>query len=92
MDDTKGAEGGKAGSQGSQGADAVADWVRHVATMNEQARGVDWSKVDWSKLQAKDVGVRFGPIMTEEQFREYRRRQASTQAGKRPASGEDGER
>lgn len=53
---------------------SAAEWERTVASMRAKAQGVDWSKVDWSKLTAKDVGVQIGPMMTREQFEEYRRR------------------
>lgn len=49
-------------------------WERKVAGMKLEASAVDWSKVDLSKLQPSDIGVHFGPMMTEEQFREYRKR------------------
>lgn len=55
---------------------AGAAWAATVQAMRAKAAGIDWSKVDWSKLSAKDIGVQFGPVMTEEQFREYRKRQA----------------
>lgn len=38
-----------------------------------RSAAVDWSKVDWSRLKPSDVSVRMGPMMTEEQFAEYRK-------------------
>lgn len=55
----------------------AAEWATRTQSMRAAASAVDWSKVDWSKLGAKDVGVRMGPVMTEEQFREYRHRQGA---------------
>lgn len=49
-----------------------ASWEKRVRDMNESSAGVDWSGMDMSKLKAKDIGVRFGPMLTEEQFRELR--------------------
>lgn len=51
-----------------------AAWKEVTDAMHAQAAGVDWSKVDWSKLAPSDIGVQMGPMMTEEQFREYQRR------------------
>ena len=48
-------------------------WDQKVQDMREASSKVDWSKTDWSKLNPKDVGVSFGPMMTEEQFAEYRK-------------------
>lgn len=48
-------------------------WDKQVQSMKEKSESVDWSGADWSKLKPKDVGVTFGPPMTEEQFREYRK-------------------
>ena len=48
------------------------DWERRVASMKSQAARVDWGKVDWSKVEPSDIGVRMGPVMTEDQFRKYR--------------------
>lgn len=49
-------------------------WERKVAGMKKEAASVDWTKFDFSKLQPSDIGVQFGPAMTEEQFKEYRKR------------------
>ena len=57
-----------------QQAQAARAWAAQVQGMRGRADGVDWSKVDWSKLGAKDVGVHMGPVMTEEQFKAYRER------------------
>lgn len=51
-----------------------AEWERKTRAMTEATAGVDWSGVDWSKLRPQDIGVRFGPPMTAEQFAEYKRR------------------
>lgn len=51
-----------------------AQWERQVAGMKARAAGIDWSRVDLSRLQPSDIGVQFGPMMSEEQFREYRKR------------------
>lgn len=58
----------------SQPPGSTAEWERMVSSMRAKAQGVDWTRVDWSKLTAKDVGVQMGPLMTREQFEEYRRR------------------
>lgn len=52
-------------------------WRREVQAMAARASSVDWSRVDWSKLKASDIGVKFGAPMTEEEFKEYRRRQGA---------------
>ena len=49
---------------------AVDAWARQSMKRD----GVNWGNVDWTKLNPKDIGVRFGPALTEEQFREYRSR------------------
>lgn len=49
------------------------DWARAVAGMKTQSAAIDWSRVDFSQLQASDVGVKFGPLLTEEQFKQYRK-------------------
>lgn len=53
-------------------------WDQKVAQMNAAASAIDWSKVDFSKLNPADIGVQFGPPMTEEQFREYRKQRAGS--------------
>jgi hypothetical protein len=53
----------------------AAAWHREVSAMKARAAAVDWSKTDFSKLAASDIGVKFGAPMTEEEFAEYRRRQ-----------------
>lgn len=53
-------------------------WEQKVAGMKQASAVVDWSRADWSKLKPSDIGVQIGPVMTEEQFREYRRRTGST--------------
>ena len=37
--------------------------------MDAATNSIDWSGMDWSKLKASDIGVRFGPALTEEQFK-----------------------
>ena len=54
--------------------DEFKQWRAQVAEMKARAASVDWSKVDFSKLAPRDIGVQFGPMLTEEQFREYRKR------------------
>ena len=54
------------------------DWQARVAAMRQRAAGVDWSKMDWSKLKASDIGVCFGKPMTEAEFAEYRKRRPVT--------------
>ncbi len=49
-------------------------WEQKVAGMKQASAAVDWSGTDWSKLKPSDIGVHIGPLMTEEQFREYRKR------------------
>lgn len=56
---------------------AQADWKATVDAMRAKTAGVDWRGVDWSQLRASDVGVQFGMPMTEEEFKEYRKRQGS---------------
>lgn len=56
---------------------AAKDWKSMTDAMKARTASVDWSKVDWSKLTAADIGVHMGPMMTEEQFREYQRRKGS---------------
>lgn len=51
-------------------------WDKQVASMRNASQSIDWSGADWSNLKAKDIGVTFGPPMTEEQFREYRKNKA----------------
>jgi hypothetical protein len=48
-------------------------WDKQVQSMKSNSESVDWSNADWSKLKPKDIGVTFGPPMTEEQFKEYRK-------------------
>ena len=55
----------------------AAAWRAVTDAMRAQSAGVDWSKVDWSKLAPSDIGVQMGPMMTEEQFREYQRRKGA---------------
>lgn len=52
-------------------------WKEVTDAMRAKSAGVDWSKVDWSKLAPSDIGVQMGPMMTEEQFREYQRRKGA---------------
>lgn len=49
------------------------DWEAKMKSMQEGARAVDWSAVDFSKLRPSDLAVQFGPMLTEEQFKEYRK-------------------
>jgi hypothetical protein len=51
-------------------------WDKQVQSMKEKSEAIDWSGADWSKLKPKDIGVTFGPPMTEEQFAEYRKNKA----------------
>jgi hypothetical protein len=53
--------------------DMLNEWDKQLREMKNASEKVDWSGTDWSKLNPKDVGVRFGPAMTEEQFAEYRK-------------------
>lgn len=53
--------------------DMLIQWDKQLRDMKDATEKVDWSGTDWSKLNPKDVGVRFGPAMTEEQFAEYRK-------------------
>ena len=54
--------------------EAIAAWQDNVSAMRQAAQGIDWSGMDWSKLTARDIGVQFGPPMTEAQFKEYQKR------------------
>lgn len=58
-------------------ANGPAQWKAMTDAMRAKSAGVDWSKVDWSKLAPSDIGVQMGPMMTEEQFREYQRRKGA---------------
>ena len=73
------AEGSSKASKVSRGAlDAYyKQWEQKVAGMKQASAGIDWSGVDFSKLKPSDIGVHVGPVMTEEQFKEYRRRTGS---------------
>lgn len=51
-------------------------WDKQVDSMKNASQTVDWSGMDWSKLNPKDIGVTLGPPMTEEQFLEYRKNKA----------------
>ena len=53
------------------------EWEHKVDGMKDATRQIDWSTFDFSKLKPKDIGVHIGPMMTEEQFREYRQRSGS---------------
>lgn len=53
--------------------DMLIEWDKQLRDMKNASEKADWSGTDWSKLNPKDVGVRFGPAMTEEQFAEYRK-------------------
>lgn len=53
--------------------DMLNEWDKQLREMKTASERTDWSGTDWSKLNPKDVGVRFGPAMTEEQFAEYRK-------------------
>lgn len=53
-------------------------WEHKVASMKAASSKVDWAGADWSKLKPSDIGVHVGPLMTEEQFREYRKRTGSS--------------
>lgn len=65
-------------------------WTRQMDTMKQQSQSVDWSKFDFSKLQPSDIGVSMGPMMSEEEFKEYRKRasvhviQANQTTAKKP--------
>lgn len=54
------------------------EWNQQVKGMRNESAKIDWSKTDWSKLNPKDVGVMFGPPMTEEQFEAYRKNKKVT--------------
>ena len=43
-----------------------------MKTQASGTAGIDWSKIDLSKLKASDIGVRMGPMLTEEEFAAYR--------------------
>jgi hypothetical protein len=48
------------------------DWEQRTRSMHEEAAKVDWSSMDMSRLKASDIGVRLGPMLSEEQFRALR--------------------
>jgi hypothetical protein len=55
------------------------DWEKRAAAAHATSKAHDWSGVDFSKISSKDVRVEFGPMFTEEQFKQY---QAQNQANK----------
>jgi hypothetical protein len=70
--------------------DMLNEWDKQLREMKNASEKVDWSGTDWSKLNPKDVGVRFGPAMTEEQFAEYRKnRNVNVIRGTAPVKPED---
>lgn len=76
---------------------AIDEWQRRVGEMSSKTKEVDWSKTDFSKLQPSDIGVQMGPAMTEEEFRDYRRRTGggarvigSASVGSAPGAGNGG--
>jgi hypothetical protein len=70
--------------------DMLIEWDKQLRDMKNASEKVDWSGTDWSKLDPKDVGVRFGPAMTEEQFAEYRKnRNVNVIRGNGPVKPED---
>lgn len=70
--------------------DMLIEWDKQLRDMKNASEKVDWSETDWSKLDPKDVGVRFGPAMTEEQFAEYRKnRNVNVIRGNGPVKPED---
>ncbi len=73
-DGTDGTDADRTGSKAQSLNEYYKSWERKVAGMKKEAASVDWTKFDFSKLQPSDIGVQFGPAMTEEQFKEYRKR------------------
>jgi hypothetical protein len=57
--------------------DARKAWEKQTQDMRRESGRIDWSKIDPSKISPKDIGVSFGPVMTKEEFDEYRRRKGS---------------
>jgi len=47
--------------------------LREIADMKAAAAVADWGRTDFANLKPSDIGVRLGPMLTEEQFREYRK-------------------
>lgn len=66
-----------AGPRGSLN-DYYSQWEKKVAGMSAASAATDWSKTDFSKLTARDIGVNFGPPMTEEQFKQYREKRGGS--------------
>lgn len=58
-------------------ATTASEWMRAAQAMKARSAAVDWGKADWSKLQPSDIGVHFGPMMSEEEFKEYQRRKGA---------------
>lgn len=58
-------------------ATTAAEWMRAAQAMKARSAAVDWTKADWSKLQPSDIGVHFGPALSEEEFKEYQRRKGA---------------
>lgn len=44
------------------------EWDRKAEEMRKNAGAIDWSKIDMSALDPKDISVEYGPMMTREQF------------------------
>lgn len=56
------------------------DWEKRAAEMKEKSAAFDWSKVDFAKIKPGDISMHMGPMLSEDQFRQYQaRRQAEAQ-------------
>lgn len=62
-------------------------WDAHVKSITEASAATDWSGTDFSKLKAKDVGVSLGPVMSEEQFEQYRQGRSDVHVIKAKSAG-----
>lgn len=53
---------------------ALRAWQKQMAAQTKRATDTD---VDWAntKIDPKDLGVQMGPMLTEEQFKEYMKTQ-----------------
>ena len=58
-------------AEGGEEEDALERWLRLSTAMNQNAAGVDWSKV---KVDPRNLSFGLGPALTEEQFRAFQRR------------------
>lgn len=51
-------------------------WEQRAKEMHDSSAATDWSTFDFSKLSAKDIGVRLGPMLSEAEFRELQKKRS----------------